>query len=75
MKCRACGNPLFVGRRVLRCCCGAVVHLHCWEKHIMRNHQPQFVSGTVNQDGRFMAEVAEVTLNKSTVDSGLAEVV
>jgi hypothetical protein len=41
----------------------------------MSNHQPPFVSGAVNREGRFTAEGDVITAEKSPLDRDLAEVV
>jgi len=41
----------------------------------MQNHQPSYINGTVDRDGKFVVEGVEASSQKSPVDIGLAEVV
>jgi hypothetical protein len=40
------------------------MHAQCWEKHVVLEHPPQFVIGTVTLDGDFMAQKPETTEEK-----------
>jgi len=71
MNCRVCGNPLFVGRAVFRCQCGAYTHAHCWEKHVLEAHKPPFVIGTVTMNGDFKPREGGVAENKNPVEKEL----
>lgn len=53
LNCRVCGQSLFPGRAVFHCHCGALLHAHCWERHVLDSHRPPFIVGTVNLDGEF----------------------
>ena len=53
MNCRVCGNPLYPGRVILRCSCGALCHSYCWEKHLLQSHEPAHKLGTLTLDGEF----------------------
>ena len=59
MKCRVCGNPLFAGRTVFSCTCGAMTHAECWEKHIVESHKPAYTTGTLTIRGEFVPVSAE----------------
>ncbi len=59
MSCRVCGNPLFPGRAVFRCYCGAHLHSYCWEKHILESHRPTYSVGTITVDGEFIPRTSE----------------
>ena len=53
MNCTVCGNPLLFDRVVFHCSCGAFVHAHCWDKHVLQAHKPAFELGTVDLNGEF----------------------
>ncbi|RLC94519.1 MAG: hypothetical protein DRI39_02650 [Chloroflexi bacterium] len=68
--CRVCGSPLYPGRAVFRCSCGANIHSSCWEKHVLQSHKPSFVVGTINLDGEFKPKEAETADGKWSVERG-----
>ncbi|MBN2186948.1 MAG: hypothetical protein JW732_05815 [Dehalococcoidia bacterium] len=53
MNCTVCGNPLLFDRVVFHCSCGAFVHAHCWDKHVLQTHKPTFEVGSVDLNGEF----------------------
>ena len=53
MNCTVCGNPLLLDRVVFHCSCGAFVHAHCWDKHVLEAHRPVFEVGSVDLNGEF----------------------
>lgn len=53
MNCVVCGNTLLFDRVSFHCSCGAYVHSHCWEKHVLQAHQPPYDVGTVDLHGAF----------------------
>jgi hypothetical protein len=60
MNCRVCGNPLFPGRAIFRCSCGALSHSYCWDRHILESHTPVYTIGTVTIDGEFIPRTSEL---------------
>ena len=61
MNCSVCGNQIHAGRAMFKCSCGSYMHAQCWEKHVVLEHQPQFIIGTVTLDGDFLPQKPEVT--------------
>ena len=53
MNCRVCGNPLYPGRVILQCSCGALCHSYCWDKHLLQAHEPAHELGALTLDGEF----------------------
>ena len=60
MNCTVCGNPLLFDRVVFHCSCGAFVHAYCWDKHVLKAHQPSFEIGAVNLDSEFKASESKI---------------
>lgn len=58
MNCSVCGNRIHAGRAIYKCSCGSFTHTQCWAKHLVMEHQPQFVLGTVTLDGDFVPQEA-----------------
>ncbi len=70
MNCTVCGNPLPAGRVVFRCYCGAFVHGHCWEKHVVQSHKPPFTQGYITLDGEFSPEEVAAVAGNGSKDEG-----
>ena len=64
MNCSVCGNQIHAGRAMFKCSCGSYMHAQCWEKHVVLEHSPQLVIGTVTLDGDFLPQRPEVTEEK-----------
>ena len=61
MNCSVCGNQIHAGRAIFKCSCGCYMHAQCWEKHVVLEHPPQYVIGTVTLDGDFLPQEPDVT--------------
>jgi len=59
MNCSVCGNRIHAGRAIYKCACGSFTHTQCWSKHLIMEHQPQYVIGTVTLDGDFVPQEVE----------------
>ena len=67
MNCSVCGNLLFAGRAVFRCSCGAITHAHCWEKHIIDAHKPEYVIGNITIEGKFVSKESEIIQDETSL--------
>ena len=59
MNCAFCGNELLSDRAIFHCSCGVYLHAHCWNKHVLQAHQPEFEVGVLDMNGIFEIRVAE----------------
>lgn len=59
MDCAVCGNQLLSDRAVFHCSCGVYLHAHCWNKHILQAHQPEFEIGVLDMNGEFKVRSTE----------------
>ena len=59
MDCAVCGNELLCDRAVFHCSCGVYLHAHCWNKHVIQAHQPEFEIGVINLNGEFEVRSAK----------------
>jgi len=59
MDCAVCGNELLSDRAVFFFFCGVYVHSHCWNKHVLQAHQPEFVIGILDMNGEFKVRPAK----------------
>ena len=59
MNCSVCGNRIHAGRAIYKCSCGSFTHTQCWAKHLVMEHQPQYVLGTLTLDEEFVPQEAE----------------
>ena len=73
MNCVVCGSPLLFDRVVFRCSCGAFVHSHCWDKHVLQTHKPTFEIGNIDLNSEFKPIESEVA--EETQDEQVATVV
>ena len=68
MNCAVCGNELLCDRAVFHCSCGVYLHAHCWNKHVLQAHQPEFEIGVTDLNGEF-----EVCSAKENTEATLTE--
>ena len=68
MNCSICGNPLLSNRVVFHCSCGAFVHAHCWDKHVVQAHKPDFELGTINLNDEFEVSESKVKVEEVEVE-------
>ena len=59
MDCAVCGNELLGDRAVFHCSCGVYLHAHCWNKHVLQAHQPEFDIGVIDLNGKFEVRSVE----------------
>ncbi len=67
MDCAVCGNELLGDRVVFHCSCGVYLHAHCWNKHVLQAHQPEFNIGVIDLNGEF--EVRSANNNTETTST------
>jgi len=53
MDCAVCGNELLCDRAIFHCSCGVYLHAHCWNKHVLQAHQPEFEIGVLAMNREF----------------------